>query len=622
MSYISWLNPANIQKVARFSQTGFAKDFLGGFLSKPVFITDVQEHCLQEAKKPPSKNESLFTKGFRLFKNNFAVGDLLSIFGIGSFIGIKKFLSSDSTLTHLLEVLNFGVIFGGFGLARIGQMFNFHKEHAFGDEWIDFRIQEGEKRTNKPVLAEMDIKTLIKEFEQREKELVYDPGISSELKSRMKREGKIGGFFCGPAGGGKSEGVRMLLGGWAKNVIEKDNTKTVSIHELNLQHFEEALNALRREESKRSEVLSLVDGLGDLGQKNESLVAFEFLIRRCQGIVKESKDKPNHASAIFIDEFDKIFSLEKLKGCDTEKLIRLLDQLHKLLADNYGSILITSNYKVDEVRQILIEVLGKDKESLVIQPFIERLKAVPIDLPTKQAQAEIIAKKIIQDFKSEELDFTSGGNKIENLNKDSLLTAILLDNYIVDKSISARELAEDLKTLKCWAEEKRLPKLNNQSLKEFILMRKEELSMSNVEKAAQKEKEKGLQLVQEHISNNKAKFENLSQQESADPVSLLNKIYDVKKEGAVLESATHSILFTGDNTVRIMFHDAKSKTEVAITNHIDKRDFLQIISIELAKATKKKVDWMGFFSDLSGCKNEGDFVNLLSGVINLATAAK
>ncbi|MCE2929684.1 MAG: AAA family ATPase [Candidatus Caenarcaniphilales bacterium] len=373
-----------------------------------------------DAEDPKAKyrNEKFPQKAIRLFKENFAYGDLITLAGI-AFLQVSKTFINPNKEPGFVErwLKNIGLIatLGGSSSAIIGRMQGWHRQVALGEEYVNAELNRAERHGRK-IFTEYkpaEIQDLITKAKKLDRVLVYEPGIHDSVHERYAKnyqEGQIGGLFDGKPGTGKTDGVRLIMGKWARRLI--NNGEEPIIAELNLANFDEYL---KEKSQKQSQAMALIEAGVDLKltevssfAANQGIMVLELLIRKIQNLVKEvnvHNQKPGvkkRGLVIFIDEFEKAFDARTLKGCDRRRLKHLLLQFNELFVKQ--NILLTSNRTLEQIRDDIKEHLyvnEQDDGSEIIVPFYDRMASknrIKVEEPGKQEQALIVAGRILQDY--------------------------------------------------------------------------------------------------------------------------------------------------------------------------------------------------------------------------------
>lgn len=616
------VNFGNAQKLLQFSRTGFARKVVGGFFARPLF-GDVSKTAIENLNKKPDDKSNLFSSSLKAVKDHFAVGDLVSILGVGLFI-CHHFIESkvggeEAKGSFLGKALLWGagiLSAGGLLLARAGQALGLHKEFAFGDEYIDLLIKEGEKKTGKQIFPKLVNDDLVKDSDKASQTLVYSHDVAHRIKQRHLKD-KVGGFFSGPFGTGKTEGVKLVLGNWIKKMKEAE--KEVEIHKLDLGNFSEALEKLNAEQLLNKEDLSTM-GLSEMYnssmEANQTLMAFEYLIKRCKEAVGKAKEN-GVASAIFIDEFEKVFDLSKLKGCDSQKINRAFVQLNSLIQDDYGNILITSNKSRADLQKELKDIV----DPKVLGAFLDRLDEVYVDLPGPLEQSEIIANYIFGQVETSNLkieDFSFGDQLTINNRND--LAALIFNhsvksgNYLSNKVLNGRKLEKIIEGLPGYLIElKTKDKDSKISLEQIKFL--VENGVTNANKLTGENHDtvrvkKAYELVQKYVEKNKAAIlteYNAKKDTKISTLDLFKVIYDHKPDNIYdSKDGSHSIRFENDK-VRINYkNEASLGTDtnsvfwaVDGTNFIDAKEFESMVAVEVANILPKTISSMGFIESLA-----------------------
>ncbi len=411
-----------IQRGTSIARTNFGQQIIGN-LAQPVFV-NLREQETERLKQDLDEEQvtkpatNIFTTIATAFKNKFAWGDLITIFGV-AFMAVQSRLFPTKSekpgfFEGLFRTAALGMTFGGSISAMVGRAFEWDQKVALGDDLIDLHVLRAEKHGKKifTIYDEATKEKLKTEALNLDKILVYPPGVRESILERHEKD-DIGGLLDGKPGTGKTDGVKCILGKWA-NRIESQGYEAV-IAELNLANFDEYLKDVNRNQSDMMEFIQAGSNLsnsagnssGSLLQ-NQGILVLELLIRRIQKL-KIKVDKHNQAHperqqklAVFVDEFDKIFDPRTLQGCDKARLKNLLLQFNELFIQQ--EILLTSNRTLEEMlRELKRHLESGDGASAteVWAPMYDRLAAknkVSIPYPGPNEQAEIMAGRILERY--------------------------------------------------------------------------------------------------------------------------------------------------------------------------------------------------------------------------------
>ena len=422
------INAAEIfSRVKQFSSTGLGRKFIGT-IAQPVFVKlqDIEYKKLEqenddgELTDPPSAWKS-FKDGF---VNNFSWGDMFSAMGAGLLIAQQKLFKNSGEKPGLIESIlkNIALVatFGGSSSAMFGRMLDEHRKVALGDKYAEAKLQSAEKR-GKQIFSKYTpekISTLIKEAEKLDRILVYKPGLREMILERHEKD-DIGGLFDGPAGTGKTEGVKCILGKWAKKNLSQGLEPVIA--ELNLAEFDDYLKETHQKNAEVIEGVQALAGLGTGGQASivhgEGLLILELLIKKIQKLINQvnrhNQTNPQKQKlAVFIDEFDKIFDPRTLRGCDKLRLKNMLVQFNELFVKT--NILLTSNTSLEEmISEIKAQLKSSDGDDAqeIWKPMYDRIASKNrsrIENPGARQQAEIVASRLLKNF-SRHLDLASFG---------------------------------------------------------------------------------------------------------------------------------------------------------------------------------------------------------------------
>ncbi len=593
----------NWDKAKQFMGSSMGQDLIGGVLAKPVFsdVRKTTEARLKNGGTNINKDINPFIKAFQWVKDSFSYGDLFAGCGLGFMLFNHKFLGSTES-GFFGRSLNWvaGIVSGAsFALGRIGQALGLHREFVYGPEICKILVQEYENESGKKCFLKLDNDQLVQHAEKQENTLAYNQDASHEITERHTL-GQLGGFFSGTFGTGKSEGVRLILGNFVKKM--KAENKEVEIFKLDLSNFDEALKRYDRIQKKGKEALNLIQddlGEGNIGG-NKTLIAFQYLIGRCKETVQASKES-GKASAIFIDEWDKIFDPRKLHGCDPEEISRLFNELNYLLEDNYGNILITSNKTCEQLEEELRNIIPEN----VLGAFVRRLKEVIIELPDSNTQARIISNYVDASVKGSELSydkdfsFTVGEESVQVSNKKQL-TALLMDhsskngNYLANGVLTPNDLRIIIEGLPGYLRSQR--KIGQDEEIKITLddIRNQVEALVNEKVDKNKRmllRQTAYSTIQHYIQTNKqALAQTNSDQKGNSGLSLFKSIYHSKNGIFYSKDDNHAIQFLGNGKVSVMIKNDKTK-EIEWDYdkvEIDGKEFEQMVTTELVNVLPKE----------------------------------
>ena len=612
-------NSRNLGAFTKFSRSGFAKKIIGRVLSQPLFC-DVEE---REMEKLNTGNKSGFNP-LKALKDNFAWGDIFSIFGLGLLVGHHYFFGANENkgIIDKLFLWGTGIISaGGFILARFGQILGLDRQAALGNNFWKFLIEEGQNKTGKKVLEELDNKTLVDNAKRTRDLLVYPRLISSQIHERHTSPKGLVGFFSGSFGTGKTEGVKLILGNWVEQ-IEKEGKKA-KVLQLNAGHLTEILERVKNDQLISSEDLSEF-GLAGAESANETLMSFVYLIGKCKEEIVKAKTQGCELT-IFIDEFEKILDLKKLQGCDKNKVTSLLIEFNKLFEGDFKNLIVTSNKTKEELKTELKEIIDQG----ALGAYLSRLPEVEVPIPDASTQAEMISTYIFNKLISENLikldNFDFGGANVNNISE---LTTLLIahsqanGNYLSNGLLAGREIERAILQLpghltnlrKRTSSDK---KLTLEDIKDHILFEFREKSKLFPEMTAQGEvKQKAYSIIQKFIEQNKdavLKYyaDNKQNKQKVEHIELIKHLYkhsDSNRDSLYTEKndpkVDHGILIK-DNFVTIAFkdvekHDGNPFRDITNTDKIDLKEFESMIAIELAKYIPKERNFLDFLNEVLG----------------------
>ena len=406
-----------IQRGTSIAKTNFGQRLIGK-LAQPVFI-DLREQEIKrleldlDEEQVTKPNQNIFTAISTAFKNKFASGDLVSIFGVMLMAVQSKLFPTKSDKPGFFEsffrTLALGMTFGGSISAMVGRIFQWDQKVALGDDFVDIHLTRAERHGKKifTIYDEATKEKLKAEAFELDKILVYPAGVRESVLERHEKD-DIGGLLDGLPGTGKTAGVKCILGKWASR-IESQGLEA-KIAELNLANFDEYLKEVNRNQSDMMEAIQAglstdVSGSSSLLQ-NHGLLVLELLIRRIQklkiGVDKHNQAHPERKQrlAVFVDEFDKIFDPRTLKGCDKSRLKNLLLQFNEIFVNQ--EILLTSNTPLEKMLKELKQHLEGEETGTATEvwgPMYDRLAAknkVTIAEPGPNEQAEIVAGQMLK----------------------------------------------------------------------------------------------------------------------------------------------------------------------------------------------------------------------------------
>lgn len=426
---INWTSIAG--RAVKVAGTSYGQEVVGR-LSQPVFadIETIEKEKLEQDLSGKSKKESTIPALFKAIKNNFAWGDLLGIGGLAGWVLSAKFLTPNengelSFIKRAVKYLFVGMTVGFPVASTVGKACDLHRQFALGDTYAEALANDAERK-GKPIfkLANDAKKQLLKEQSKNlNKTLIYTEGVKHDVLGRHE-QAKIGGLFDGPPGTGKTSGVECVLGNWIDKV--ESEGKEAVIAELNLANFNDYIADRKNSDKKRAEALSAVDGrLGVVGSfsDNHGLIVLELLIKKIQRlrdqVAVNNQDPSNKKQvlAVFVDEFDKVFDPNTLKGCDKARLKALLSQFNELYVKE--NLLLTSNLTLEQIIQRLKQHFADEENGgeQVWGPIQSRMgtNRVYIGYPDPPEQALILAGSALTYFK-DKIDFESFGLTANQLN--------------------------------------------------------------------------------------------------------------------------------------------------------------------------------------------------------------
>lgn len=612
-SIFSW------EKARQFMGSSIGQDLIGGVLAKPVF-SDVRKTTEQNLKSGASnskKDVNPFIKAFRWMTESFSYGDLFAGFGLGFMLVNHKFLGSSEN-GFFGRSLNWAAgIFSGacFVLGRVGQALGLHREFVFGPEMCEILVKEYENETGKKCFVQLDNESLVKHAEGQGNILAYNQDMSHEITERHTL-GQLGRFFSGTFGTGKSEGVRLILGNFVKK-MQAEN-KGVEIFKLDLGNFDEALKRYDRIQRKGKEVLGLInDELGEANiGGNKTLIALQYLVRRCKETVQTTKES-GKASAIFIDEWEKIFDPRKLQGCDPEEVSRLFAELNYLLEDNYGNILITSNKTCEQLEEELKNIIPTN----VLGAFIRRLKETIIELPDSNTQARITSNYIDASVKagkfSYEKDFSfTLNNKKLTVSSIKELTAVLMlhssqnDNYLANGILTPNDIRLIMEDLPNYLNSQR--KISGDQERKITLDDiKNQIERLVNEKVGKDNRmllrQTSYSTIQHYIQTNREALSKVNQKQQISGLGLFKSIYECKNGTFYSKDDNHAIKFLGNGKVLVLIKNDKTKDDEV---EIDGKEFEHMVNTELANILPKGASAEEFLKTLVGVLTTGRTLGL------------
>lgn len=402
-------------------QTGIGRSFFEkvlGHLALPAFhdLEKAELAKLKEAEdKPKSLNETKMQKIQRFLKENFAWGDILSI-GSFLFAGLLTHHARNKDdragfTQRLFRNLCLACGIGGSLSALLGRMFGFHKKIALKENYHEAKMREAERQSGKKIFhtyTPEEINHLIKQAGDLDRILVYKPGVRDLVQERYLCDysaGLLGGLFDGEPGTGKTEGVNLITGNWAKRVLGEGKQPVIA--SLNLAHYDEYLQANLKQ---KNELLLLMESgldpnlnMSSVLTENQGLLILELLIKKINDLAREIKTTPQAGKkrelVIVIDEFDKVFDPKTLKGCDKARLKNLLLQFHELYVKE--NLLLTSNRSLESILEDLkaaLKVNEQEDGREVWGPFYDRLASknrIIIENPGREEQGQIIAGRLL-----------------------------------------------------------------------------------------------------------------------------------------------------------------------------------------------------------------------------------
>ena len=409
--------------------------FAKALAKNPEQIQDEFSSISAIEKKEPEPEKNFLEKVKDIFVKKVAVGDLLSISGLGMYllqnnVGPEK----PGIIGSMFRNLSLLLTFMGSTTAAIGRALGFDKEYLYGEDYAEQMLKEAQN-LNKPIFNIWDssqrdpavqnfLNTLQQNANRLDKLLIYRDGMSESILERHEQKsGSIGGLFDGAPGIGKTAGAKCIMGKWVNKVIREGDIPVLA--ELNLANFDEYIAQQRQSHQDTLEFFEyLSDEEGNTKGNfatNQGLMVLELLIRKIQKIKSHvekynaQSDGPKKRLVIFADEFDKALQTRTLKGCDKSRLRNLLIQFNELFMDQ--DILLTSNTKLEDMMTELEQHVKIDDTNTgkteVINPMADRLTAknrCSIELPGPLEQAKIIASRILTDYQSviDWSDFSSG----------------------------------------------------------------------------------------------------------------------------------------------------------------------------------------------------------------------
>ena len=594
-NFLSW------DKAKQFMSSSIGQDLIGGVLAKPVFINvrKHEEEKLKAGAHNPNKEENPFVKAFKWLKENFAYGDLFAGCGLGFMLFNHKFLASSEN-GFFGRSLNWAAgIFSGacFVLGRVGQALNLHKEYVYGPEMCEVLIREYENENpTEKCFIQLDNADLVRHADKQTLILAYNQDQSSEITERHTLK-QIGGLFSGIVGTGKSEGARLVLGNFVKEM--KTKGKGVEIFQLNLGNFMKALERYERMQRKGKEALGLIDGeLQDINiGGNKTLIAFQYLIKRCKESIQKAKENGNE-SAIFIDEWEKVLNAKNLKGCDEEEVSRLITEWNYLLEDNYGNILTTSNKTCGELDEELRNILPDKARAALIRRFRE----VVIELPNFDTQARIISNYIDNSVRENELSYSNDFSfKIDDkdLSISSMKefkTALLLHsstngNYLANEILTPNDIRLIIEGLPGYLrDQKRITGDSSRRITlDDIKLKIEKVVSGKVELNSQKNlRQAAYSTIQHYIQTNKdTLIKSTSEEQQTNGLGLFKSIYKCERGIFYSSDDNHAIQFLGTGKVLVMLKKDGNEEDFDKVE-IDGKEFEQMVNTELFNISPKK----------------------------------
>jgi SpoVK/Ycf46/Vps4 family AAA+-type ATPase len=434
-------------RVGALSKTNIGRKFFG-IIAQPVFVKlqDLEYKKLAqedddiEPVDPPSGWNS-FKDGFF---NNFSWGDMFSTFGAVLLVAHNKLFKSSGEKSGFVENIlkNFALIttFGGASSAMFGRMFDMHRKVALGDKYAEAKLSSAEKKGKKIFIeySNEKISDLINESKKLDRILVYKEGLREMILERYEKE-DIGGLFDGPPGTGKTEGVKCILGKWAKKNLAQGIQPVIA--ELNLAEFDDYLKETHQKTAELIEGAQAIAGFGTGQQASithgDGLLILELLIKKIQKLINRvnrhnQTNSQKQKLAVFIDEFDKIFDPRSLKGCDKLRLKNLILQFNELFVKS--NILLTSNTSLEKmISEIKAQLKSNDGDDAqeIWKPMYDRIASKNrsrIENPGARQQAEIVASRLIKNFMNN-LDLASFG-----------ITQLPSDNFEQSRELLAKPL--------------------------------------------------------------------------------------------------------------------------------------------------------------------------------------
>lgn len=449
--------------------SNFVKKMLG-VLSQPLLIdhgSKLREEISKADEFSSNSSASSSVANTKLsilksFKENFALGDALSLAGLAMLSILDRFNKSSQKLglfQSSFKQIATALTFIGSPAAAFGRITGAKEEFALGREnmgelYIEKARQAGHRIFHKYSLDE--IKELQSELPSLREKLVYDDSIAPEIKLRHLRftgsagaGNEISAFFCGPPGTGKTEGVKYILGNITKEI--KARGKEPVIAKLDLADYQSFIEDLERgARDTRQAIGALVanDEISNLSlNANLPFIIFESLISRSYNIAQKVKADNNHAQTpiIFIDEFDKVAEMSSFQNVSPHRLKNLLLRLNQLLDDQ--NLLLTSNAPMDDIIGRFRSAFRGDMQyKHILDAFENRLRNihVPILAPNESTQAKIIAASLLKDHR-EYINWDSFGieakSGIKELDKTLLADAI---NKLITKPRSTSYVGRDI----------------------------------------------------------------------------------------------------------------------------------------------------------------------------------
>lgn len=359
---------------------------------------------------------------WKKIKENFAVGDALSVGGLLALFIQDRFNKTPGKLgLFQAAIKNIATVatFAGTLLASIGRFTNIRNEHALGENNVaKWYLNKGDRLGYKIFhkFSDHEINKLEEKAEKLNRKLIYEDSVEPEILQRHwkftadpEAGNEVGGLLCGEPGTGKTDGVYTILGNLSKQ-IKNAGMKPV-FAQLDLGNFAKFLQEMENVKADTNQALGALIGNDKASllnlESDTTLTILDALISKSSQIaqkVKFNNAKPNAQKEIlvlFVDEFEKVFPVNKLHNVDQTKWVNALLRFNKLLEGE--NILLTSNLPknklLDRVKKSLQE--EGDDHNEVYLPFQSRLDNIHIHIarPDEKIQAKIIAANLLNDYK-------------------------------------------------------------------------------------------------------------------------------------------------------------------------------------------------------------------------------